>query len=131
MTPRGSAPWPWAAGRIGLSESQQHESMSARLHRTLGPLAGGLVLDFVDLATFGPIGVYGGFMVAGAVGWWLGTIYEFPKQQRIVIAALSALYGAIPFTEPLPIATGISALARFRDRRRSGSEPDHDSDDAL
>jgi hypothetical protein len=37
---------------------------------------------------------------------------------RLVFAALAAVYIAIPFTEILPLATAVSALARLRERRR-------------
>ena len=33
-------------------------SILERLHRSIGPVAGGMILDFADLATFGPLGFY-------------------------------------------------------------------------
>ena len=101
------------------------ESLLTRLHRALGPLAGGLILDFVDIATFGPVGLLGGFVVGGLAGWWVSSIYEFSPRSRLALAALAAVYTAVPLTEPLPLATAISALARFR--RRHGLSEEDDS----
>jgi hypothetical protein len=98
------------------SELPPREPLVVRLHRALGPLAGAMLLDFVDLVTFGPIGLFGGFLLGAAVGWWISSIYEFTTRGRALFAALAALYTAIPFTEPIPVATIIAALARFRER---------------
>jgi hypothetical protein len=94
--------------------TEPHEALLVRLHRALGPLAGGMILDFVDLATFGPVGLFGGFLIGAAVGWWVSSIYGFTTQARILFATFAAIYTAIPFTELLPLATIISAIARFR-----------------
>jgi hypothetical protein len=93
------------------------EILLLRLHRALGPLAGGLILDGVDLLTFGPIGIFGGFLLGGAVGWWITSIYGFQPRMRALLALAAAVYTAIPLTEPFPLATAISALGRFRKRR--------------
>lgn len=98
------------------------EALLVRLHRALGPLAGGIVLDFVDLATFGPIGLLGGFVMGGLIGWWISSIYDFSLRGRSVFAVLAAAYTAIPFTEILPLATMISAWARFRPRDLSAPQ---------
>ena len=95
----------------------QHESLFARLHRALGPILGGLILDFVDIVTFVPIGLFGGFLVGGLVGWWIATLYEFSPRGRAFLAILAALYTPVPLTEPLPIATAVGAVARFRQRK--------------
>lgn len=83
-----------------------------RLHRALGPIAGGLILDAVDLATFGPFGVCG-FFVGCLVGWWISSIYRFSTRARAVWALLAGVYCLVPFTEVIPVATIISAVARF------------------
>lgn len=96
---------------------QVHElSLLERLHRALGPLAGGLILDFVDLATFGPLGFYLGPIVGALVGWWISSIYRYKTSSRIIWAILAALYCTIPLTEIIPVATIISALARFSEK---------------
>ena len=101
-----------------MTEPDARESLSRRLYQALGPLAGGILLDVLDLATFGPVGMYGGFVIAAALGWWISSLYELSTRMRLVFAALAAVYIAIPFTEILPLATAVSALARLRERRR-------------
>jgi hypothetical protein len=99
---------------------EKREPLLLRLHRAFGPLAGGIILDVVDLATFGPIGLCGGFLLGGLVGWWIGSLYSLSVHQRRWLAAAAALYTAIPLTEPLPIATAFGAFARFQEKRTAG-----------
>ena len=87
-----------------------------RLHRTLGPLAGGLLLDTLDLATFGPFGIYAGWFIGLAVGWWMALLYDFRPSTRFLFASLAAIYLTLPMTEFIPVATLISAFARFRSK---------------
>lgn len=98
------------------SASAQAEPLLVRLHRALGPLAGGIILDVVDLATFGPIGLAFGWLVGGLVGWWVSSIYGFSAKGRLAFALLCAVYITIPFTGLFPLATIISSVARFRAR---------------
>lgn len=100
-----------------------------RLHRSIGPIAGGMILDLVDLATFGPIGFFGGWVLGAAVGWWIASIYGFSKQAKINIAILAGLYCMIPFTEPVPLATIVSALARFFEKPPQ-KPPKEDNDES-
>ena len=108
--------------RIKPEASPLRESFGVRLHRALGPIAGGLILDFVDLATFGPFGIYGGFIFGGLIGWWISSIYEFQIRGRLIFAFLAAFYLFVPFTEVIPVATIISAFARFQTRRGNKEE---------
>jgi hypothetical protein len=98
-----------------------------RLHRSIGPIAGGLILDLVDLATFGPIGLFGGWILGAAVGWWIASIYGFSKQAKITLATLAGLYCMVPFTEPIPLATIVSAIARFFEKPPQ-KPPENDDD---
>jgi hypothetical protein len=93
-----------------------------RVHRALGPIAGGLLLDLLDLATFGPVGLVAGPVIGGLVGWWLGSLYAFSPRGRALLAAAAAVYLTVPFTEPVPVATLIGAVARFRERRAEPPE---------
>jgi hypothetical protein len=86
-----------------------------RLHRALGPLAGGIIIDFIDLVTFGPIGLVVGPVVGGLVGWWVSSIYGFGPRGRALVAFLAAIYCTVPFTELFPLATMVAATARFRE----------------
>ncbi|MCA8955118.1 MAG: hypothetical protein KDC87_03535 [Planctomycetes bacterium] len=88
-------------------------TLPQRLHFAIGPVVGGLILDTVDLATFGPIGVYFGFLIGSLVGYWLSTLYGFATRGRLLWAAIAGVYCTIPMTEALPLATSIGALHRL------------------
>jgi hypothetical protein len=100
---------PAGCGRRGLLE---------RLNDALGPIAGGIILDVVDFATFGPIGLFIGWIAGGLTGWWIGSIYKFSTRGRILLAIAAAAYCSAPGTEFLPLATIVSAIARFWDTER-------------
>ena len=84
-----------------------------RLHRAVGPVAGALILDFADFATFGPVGVVIGWLVGAAAGWWISSLQGYSLRYRIIWAALAALYCTVPFTAVIPLATICSVVARF------------------
>ena len=86
----------------------------ARARGLVGPLLGGVLLDLVDLATFGPVGLYGGFVVGAALGWWLAGEFGLSRRSRLVAAALAAVYSATPATEWLPLGTLTGALLQWR-----------------
>jgi hypothetical protein len=115
---------PTATPADGVSGDARREPMVIRLHRAFGPLAGAMLLDMVDLATLGPIGLVLGPALGGIVGWWVSGIYEFSTRGRLTFAILAAVYCTIPFTEPLPLATAIAAVARFREKPGDGSKPE-------
>ena len=79
----------------------------------LGPLGAGIILDVLDLATFGPIGIIAGALVGGYAGWVLGEFEGFDRNIRIAFAICTAAYMTIPFTEPIPAATILFLTARF------------------
>lgn len=83
-----------------------------RLHRALGPILGGLLLDFTDLATFGPMGILGPILGA-AVVLWISSLYRFSVKTKIILAFLGGVYCMVPMTEPFPIATLVCAVCRF------------------
>ena len=84
-----------------------------RLRLAFGPILGGIIIDFTDLATFGPFGIYAGMIIGGGVGYWVASLYRLSKNQRIMIALLSGVYCAMPGTEFIPVATIIGAGIRF------------------
>ena len=61
-----------------------------RLYYALGPLAAGIILDVLDLATFGPIGIFVGAFVGGYAGWILGEFEGFDHSIRIAFAICAA-----------------------------------------
>lgn len=94
------------------NEHPQQSGLLWRVHRALGPIAGGLLLDFTDLATFGPMGVFGSFLGA-AVVLWISSLYRFSLRTKIILAFLAGVYCTVPMTEPFPIATLVCAACRF------------------
>jgi len=84
-----------------------------RLHKALGPITGGLLLDFVDLATIGPMGIMFGALLGGLVGWWITSIYNVRGTARVFLITIAAMYCTIPLTALFPIATIFCAICRF------------------
>ena len=78
-----------------MNEEPQQPGFFWRLHRALGPILGGLLLDFTDLATYGPMGILGPFLGA-AVVLWITSLYRFSVKTKIILAFLGRglLYGA-------------------------------------
>ena len=74
-----------------------------RLYYALGPLSAGILLDVLDLATFGPIGLFAGALVGGYAGWILGELEGFERNTRIAVAVCAAIYMTLPLTEPIAI----------------------------
>ena len=86
-----------------------------RLNRAFGPIAAGVIIDLVDLATFGPIGLVLGLPVGGLAGYWMGTCLGLDRKARLLCALAAGIYCTIPFTELIPLATLVGAYARFRE----------------
>ncbi|MFT5283858.1 MAG: hypothetical protein ACI8TQ_000008 [Planctomycetota bacterium] len=84
-----------------------------RLFRALAPALAALVLDFADLITIGPLGLYGGLVIGTSVGWWMGGMHNFGRKGRLLIAVISGIYCMMPATHFLPLATMLSAIGRF------------------
>jgi hypothetical protein len=95
-----------------MEEQPQQSGFFWRLHRALGPILGGLLLDFTDLATYGPMGILGPFLGA-AVVLWICSLYRFSVRTKILLAFLGGIYCMVPMTEPFPIATLVCAACRF------------------
>jgi hypothetical protein len=89
-------------------------SLPARTGGSLGPVVGGLLLDLVDLATFGPVGLYGGFVLGGALGWWMAASYGLSRRARVLAALGAAAYSATPATEFIPLGTIAGVLLKWR-----------------
>ncbi|MFC3193075.1 hypothetical protein ACFODZ_02360 [Marinicella sediminis] len=89
-----------------------------RLLRSFGPLAGGVLLDLVDLATFGPVGLYLGPVIGGLLGWWLARVYRFGITGQCVLITLTVVYCTLPGTGLVPLATIIFGLVRLAETHR-------------
>lgn len=102
----------------------QLPTLLERLHNALGPLAAGIIIDVVDFAMFGPIGLVLGPLVGGLAGWWVSSIYGFGTRGRLIVAAVAAFYVTMPFTELLPLATMVAAVGRFY-HAPAGGQPEN------
>ncbi|MHC5155010.1 MAG: hypothetical protein ACYSO3_02575 [Planctomycetota bacterium] len=64
----------------------------------MGPILGGLLLDFI---------------LGAAVVLWICSLYRFSVKTKIILAFLGGVYCMVPMTEPFPIATLVCAACRF------------------
>ena len=84
-----------------------------RLSYALGPVGVGMVLDLLDLMTFGPIGIFAGGIVGFVAGWCLSQFESMDPSLRIAVAICSAVYMTLPFTAAIPAATMLILLIRY------------------
>ena len=54
--------------------------------RFLAPIAAGLLLDAIDLMTFGPVGLWTGLAIGGSAGWVLSPYLGFSARHRWLCA---------------------------------------------
>lgn len=99
-------------------------ALLARVYYALGPLAAGILLDVLDLATWGPVGIAIGAVVGAYAGWIIGGFEGLSRDGRVTLAVCAALYMMIPMTETLPIATAFTLIARFMKGPRQPDDPD-------
>ncbi|MGD2018794.1 MAG: hypothetical protein PVJ89_11795 [Planctomycetota bacterium] len=96
--------------------------LGRRAARTLTPILLAMVIDAGDLATLP--GTAALALPAGlAVGYLFSGYLAVATTWRVIIACVTGLYWALPFTNVLPLATAITALVEVLDpdRARSGS----------
>ncbi|MFC1497706.1 hypothetical protein ACFLS1_04415 [Verrucomicrobiota bacterium] len=91
-----------------------------RYERAFGPIVGGLIIDLMDLATFGLVGIMCGLLVGAAAGFWVASISAISA----VAGVQKIVYCTIPFTEIFPVATLIGAYARFNSSERKTKSGD-------
>lgn len=106
----------------GAVTTRPRRGLVARTVDALGPVLGGVALDLVDLASFGPLGPTAGLLVGGLFGWWLSGIYRVKPSHRPWLALAAGMYCALPMTEALPLATIASVVSRF-----AGGDGERDS----
>ena len=82
-------------------------------HTRMDPLAGGILLDLLDLAALSPFGLTVGWILGAAVAWLIGSAYGFSRGQKMLLSALAAVYCVLPMTEWLPLATILTAAVRL------------------
>lgn len=87
----------------------------ARLNHALGPIGAGMIIDVVDLTTYGPIGLVLGVPIGAFAGYWLARSMRLEPTTCWILAAVAGIYCTIPGTEFLPLGTLVGALVRFED----------------
>ena len=92
-----------------------------RVFQAFGPVLGGMALDLLDLASFGPVGVFGGLAIGGLFGWWISGVYGMSERRRPWVALASGVYCALPMTEALPLATIFTVISRLAGSSDEGS----------
>jgi len=76
------------------------------------PLFAALAIDLLDLATFGPVGLYTGLVLGAIVGFWLAPLLGFPAHRRWLSALVVGVYCTLPLTGLIPLATLASVVSR-------------------
>ncbi len=119
--PGGESPGGWAQDRPAEPDQQDKPKLGdlRRANRILGPVIAGMIIDLVDFATFGPVGLVLGFPFGGLAGYWMGRALGFGTRGSIWCGIASGVYCTIPGTEFIPLATIVGACARFKEPARS------------
>lgn len=91
------------------------DSFFRRLNYAIGPVVAGMIIDTVDLITFGPVGLFLGLPLGAAAGFWLAHCLGLDKKMAALCALVAGIYCTIPYTELLPLGTLVGALVRFQE----------------
>ena len=100
------------ASRYDPQGNRPPPAAESGLMQAIGPMMAGLAIDGLDLMTFGPIGLYTGLMLGGAVGYWLAPRLGFPPRARWLAALMTGIYCTIPLTGFIPAAAIAAGLSR-------------------
>jgi hypothetical protein len=98
-----------------VSENRVATPTLSRLNHAIGPVMAGMLIDSLDLITFGPVGLIAGLPLGAAAGYWLGQSMGLDRQGRRICSLAAGIYCTIPFTEIIPLGTIVGALCRFQE----------------
>jgi len=107
-----------STGEFLMSDPEKQQSPSRKLsryHYAFGPVVAGLIIDAVDLVTFGPVGLALGVPIGAAAGYWLARSLRLETNASLICAVMAGVYCTIPGTELLPLGTLVGALVRLED----------------
>jgi S-ribosylhomocysteine lyase LuxS involved in autoinducer biosynthesis len=76
-----------------------------KLKKMLLPVVTGLLIDLIDFATFGPVGIYTGFVLGGLAAYLLFSLQGVPRRQCFYAAIVAGIYCTTPLTEFTPLGT--------------------------
>jgi len=82
------------------------------------------MLDLLDFATFGPIGLWAGLVVGGLGGYFLAASMGVQPKRRLTYAAVAGVYCMLPFTAFVPLATLLGTVIRLRESSPKQAAPD-------
>ena len=97
-----------------LDPEEAEENAASRWGGAIGPVFAGMIIDVLDIATFGSTGLYIGFLLGVPAGWYLARRVGLDQKRSLLAAIGSGVYCTIPFTSPIPVATLIGVWARAR-----------------
>jgi hypothetical protein len=86
------------------------EAKAAKRHG-LWPVLGGVIIDVVDVATIGGLGIVGGMLVGSFVSYAVFRQQGVSRFKSLALGAVGGVYCAIPFTEALPLATLLTLIS--------------------
>ena len=116
---RVSAVGPAGVGNPGSGQGQLPESIH-RANRIFGPIMAGMIIDLVDVATFGQMGLALGLPIGAFAGYWMGTALGLSRRAAALCAVAAGIYCTIPGTEFIPLATIVGACVRYRENGKQG-----------
>ncbi|MCG8591883.1 MAG: hypothetical protein MJE66_21525 [Proteobacteria bacterium] len=100
----------------------------SRVRRALLGLVSGALLDLLDFATFGPVGVAWGAALGGLAGYGLATLQGLTPRVRWAWAVASGLYCAFPLTEWVPLASVVATLTAWLEPDAAPELPPDEAD---
>ncbi len=115
--------------RTNGSRGTTRGGSSDRMKQIFGPLLAGLAIDLIDLATFGPVGIYTGLLIGGTVGYLLAPHLGFERRSWWISALLTGVYCTLPLTAFIPAATFAAIASRLLSA--APEEPSQTADPAL
>ena len=86
------------------------------MKKALLPILSGLLIDVIDFATFGPLGIYTGFVLGAAAAYFLCRLQDIAPRQSLYVAVAAGLYCMTPLTEFIPVGTALGTYLAWRAR---------------
>ena len=99
-----------------LDPEESEAGAASRWGGAIGPVLAGMIIDALDLATFGPLGLKAGFLLGAPAGWYRARHLGLDHKRALLTAIGCGIYCTIPLTFPIPVATMIGVWARARQR---------------